>query len=106
MALDTYGAADAIITNPLYTRPLMHALIGHFARILPTWLVIETDWASTKQAAPFMQTCTDIVSIGRLRWFEYHHERQAELCLVPLRRSPFGRAEVSCARVGADIVAH
>ena len=54
LALDTYGDADAIITNPPYTRPLMHALISHFARILPTWLLLETDWASTKQAAPFM----------------------------------------------------
>jgi hypothetical protein len=70
LALDTYGDADAIITNPPYTRPLMHALIGHFARILPTWLLLETDWASTKQAAPFMPSCSDIVSVGRLRWIE------------------------------------
>ena len=31
---------------------------------------VETDWASTKQAAPFMPLCSDIVSVGRLRWFE------------------------------------
>jgi hypothetical protein len=48
----------------------MHALISHFARILPTWLLLETDWASTKQAAPFMPMCADIVSVGRLRWIE------------------------------------
>ena len=48
LMLDTYGHADAIITNPPYTRSLMHALIWHFARILPTWLLLETDWASTK----------------------------------------------------------
>ena len=70
LAVDQYGAADAIITNPPYTRSLMHALIEHFARILPSWLLLETDWAATKQAAPFMPTCTDIVSIGRLRWIE------------------------------------
>jgi hypothetical protein len=70
LTLNTYGDADAVITNPPYTRPLMHALIGHFARILPTWLLLETDWASTKQAAPFMPMCTDIVSVGRLRWIE------------------------------------
>src|SRR5262249_20061992 len=50
--------------NPPYTRPLMHALIWHFARILPTWLLLETDWASTQQAAPFMPSCSDIVSVG------------------------------------------
>ena len=106
LALDTYGDADAIITNPPYTRPLMHALISHFARILPTWLLIETDWASTKQAAPFMPSCSDIVSVGRLRWIEgTTMTRHAELCMVSLRRSPLGRAEVSCARVGAGVVA-
>jgi hypothetical protein len=70
LAIDTYGDADAIITNPPYERKVMHALIGHFARIAPAWLLLETDWASTKQAAPFMPSCSDIVSIGRLRWIE------------------------------------
>ena len=106
LALDTYGDADAIITNPPYTRPLMHALIDHFARILPTWLLLETDWASTKQAAPFMPTCTDIVSVGPPALDRRDDdERQAELCLVSVRRSSLGRAEVSCAWVGAGVVA-
>ena len=70
LALDQYGGAQVVITNPPYTRPLMHALIWHFARILPTWLLLETDWASTKQAAPFMPSCSNIVSVGRLRWIE------------------------------------
>jgi len=33
LALDHYGAADAIITNPPYTRHLMHRLIAHFQRL-------------------------------------------------------------------------
>ena len=70
LALEHYGDADAIITNPPYQRPLMHALIQHFARILPTWLLLESDWAYTKQAGAFMPCCSDIVSIGRLRWIE------------------------------------
>jgi hypothetical protein len=65
-----YGDADAIITNPPYERKALHALIGHFARIAPAWLLLETDWAFTKQAAPFMSSCSDIVSVGRLRWIE------------------------------------
>ena len=44
LALDTYGDADAIITNPPYTRELMHRLIAHFQRIAPTWLLIDYDW--------------------------------------------------------------
>jgi hypothetical protein len=70
LAITDYGKVDSIITNPPYQRPLMHALIEHFAHILPTWLLLETDWASTKQAGPFMPRCSDIVSIGRLRWIE------------------------------------
>jgi len=70
LALDQYGGAQVGITNPLYIKPLMHNLIRHFTRILPTWLLLEMDWASTKQAAPFIPSCSDIVSIGRLRWVE------------------------------------
>jgi hypothetical protein len=70
LARDTYNDADAIISNPPYERKTMHAMMAHFTRILPTWLLLETDWASTKQAAPFMPSCSDIVSIGRLRWIE------------------------------------
>jgi hypothetical protein len=67
---DSYGKVDAIITNPPYTRELMHRLISHFQRIAPTWLLLESDWAQTKQAAPFMASCSDIVAIGRLKWIE------------------------------------
>ena len=70
LALDHYGAADAIITNPPYTRELMHGLIAHFQRIAPTWLLLDSDWASTRQAAPFLPYCSDIVAIGRVKWIE------------------------------------
>jgi hypothetical protein len=68
LAADSYGACDSIITNPPYTRDLMHRLIAHFERIAPTWLLLESDWAQTKQSAPFMPSCTDIVAIGRVKW--------------------------------------
>jgi hypothetical protein len=48
-----YGGADVIVTNPPYSRGLMHKLIAHFERIVPTWLLLDSDWASTRQAAPF-----------------------------------------------------
>jgi hypothetical protein len=70
LAVKSYGAVDAIITNPPYTRDLMHRLIAHFQAIAPTWLLIDADWAHTKQAAPFMPGCSDIVSIGRVKWIE------------------------------------
>ena len=51
----------------------MHALISHLRdRIALADVAARsiTHWASTKQAAPFMPMCTDIVSVGRLRWIE------------------------------------
>ena len=70
LATDRYGGAVAIITNPPYTRHLMHRLIEHFQRILPTWLLLDADWAPTKQAAPYLTCCSDIVAIGRVKWIE------------------------------------
>lgn len=70
LATADYGDPDAIITNPPHTRPLMHALIQHFEKVVPTWLLIDLDWAATKQARPFLLSCTDIVIIGRVRWIE------------------------------------
>jgi hypothetical protein len=66
---DDYGAADMIISNPPWTRDQMHRLIAHFQNIRPTWLLLDADWAHTKQAAPFLPSCSDIVAIGRVKWF-------------------------------------
>jgi hypothetical protein len=70
LAVDSYGKVDSIISNPPYTREVMHRLIAHFQRIAPTWLLLEWDWASTRQSAPFMPSCSDIVAVGRLKWIE------------------------------------
>jgi hypothetical protein len=63
-----YGNADAIITNTPWKRPILHALLEHFMEITPTWLLIDQDWACTKQAIPYLASCTDILPIGRLIW--------------------------------------
>jgi hypothetical protein len=70
LALDDYGAADVIISNPPWSRGPMHRLIAHFQNIRPTWLLLDADWAQTKQAAPFLPSCSDIVAIGRVKWME------------------------------------
>jgi len=70
LELNHYGAADAIITNPPYTRELMHRLIEHFQDIAPTWLLLDADWKQTRQAAPYLPHCSDVVAIGRVKWIE------------------------------------
>jgi len=57
-----------IITNPPWSRPVLHQMITHFSSLKPTWLLFDADWMHTKQSIPYMDLCTDIVSVGRLKW--------------------------------------
>jgi hypothetical protein len=59
-----------IITNPPWTRGLLHPLIQHFAGQHDTWLLFDADWAHTIQARPYLAFCERIVSAGRIRWME------------------------------------
>lgn len=71
-ALETtdFGDIDAIITNPPWTREILHRMIKHFQSIAPTWLLFDADWSHTKQSAPYIDQCSHIVAVGRLRWIE------------------------------------
>jgi hypothetical protein len=60
--------ADAIITNPPWTRQLLHPLIDRFMRLRPTWLLFDADWIHTRQAAGYLQHCATVVSVGRVKW--------------------------------------
>jgi len=62
------GAADMFITNPPWTRSILHPLIVHLSDQAPTWLLFDANWANTKQARPFMARCRKIVAVGRLKW--------------------------------------
>lgn len=57
-----------IITNPPWTRELLHPMILHFRTILPTWLLFDADWMHTIQAAPLIDLCSKVVSVGRVKW--------------------------------------
>lgn len=58
------------IENPPWTRQILHPLILHLSRLHPTWLCFDADWAHTKQAAPYLEHCRMVVSIGRVKWQE------------------------------------
>lgn len=62
--------ADVIITNPPWTRRLLHELIRVFQAIRTTWLLFDADWAQNVEAAPLLRHCSHIVPIGRSYWFE------------------------------------
>lgn len=63
-----FQGADAIVTNPPWSRHVLHPMIERFSDILPTWLLFDADWVHTKQAAPYIDYCSTIVSVGRLKW--------------------------------------
>jgi hypothetical protein len=91
LAIGSYGDIDAIITNTPWKRPVLHAMIGHFVRIAPVvWLLIDQDWACTKQAIPHLPCCTDILPIGRLIWIPGGDARLGQRRLVSLRHPPHG----------------
>lgn len=59
-----------IITNPPWTRQILHPMIEHLSSLSPTWLLLDADWMHTKQARPYLKYCAKIVSIGRVSWME------------------------------------
>ena len=65
---DADADVDLFVTNPPWSRPILHRLIVHLSAIRPTWLLFDADWMHTKQAAPFLEYCRKIVSVGRVKW--------------------------------------
>lgn len=61
--------ATHIITNPPWTRPILHNLINKFTAMRPTWLLFDADWAHTVQARHYMPYCNMMISVGRVKWF-------------------------------------
>lgn len=59
---------DYVITNPPWTRDILHSMIITFSDLLPTWLLFDSDWIHTSQSSPFQSRIRKIVSVGRLRW--------------------------------------
>lgn len=59
---------DYIITNPPWNRKILHPMIHHFRKLRPTWLLLDADWAFTKQSSEYMKYCEKFVAVGRLKW--------------------------------------
>lgn len=62
------SGAQMFVTNLPWTRELLHPLIDHLTKLLPLWTILDSDWAHTGQAAPYIDRCARIVSLGRVQW--------------------------------------
>lgn len=61
---------DCFITNPPWTRELLHPIISNLRQQKPTWLLFDANWCFTKQARDYLCYCSKIVTIGRVKWIE------------------------------------
>jgi hypothetical protein len=69
LAEESFGDADAIVSNPPWTRNLLHPLIEHFMACGKiAWLLFDANWAWTQQSAGLLDRCSDILPTHRLRW--------------------------------------
>lgn len=59
---------DFLITNPPWDRSILHPMIEHFRNRIYTWLLFDADWMHTKQASPYLKHCSQIISVGRVKW--------------------------------------
>lgn len=67
---DTVHKGHCYITNPPWSRAVLHPIIENLARDMPTWLLFDADWMHTKQAVPYLPWLCKIVSVGRVKWIE------------------------------------
>lgn len=64
----TWTRDGEFITNPPWSRDVLHPLIDHLRVQKPTWMLLDADWMHTKQAVPYLKNCLYIVSVGRVKW--------------------------------------
>jgi hypothetical protein len=62
--------AQFFITNPPWTRSILHPMIMHLASIKPTWLLFDADWMHNLSSLPYLKHCKMIVSTPRIKWIE------------------------------------
>lgn len=69
--------AEAIITNPPFSRDILLDLIEHLSSLKDTWLLLPADLMHNVYFGPYMEKCTTVISIGRLCWFPKDGKRVA-----------------------------
>ena len=93
-ARTTKYKTDAImfITNPPWSRKLLHPIIENLRNQLPTWLLFDSAWMFTAQSASYMKYCKVVIPVGRLRWIPGTNMDGKDDCAWYL----FDKYEASC----------
>ncbi len=59
---------EYFISNPPWTREILHPIIENLRKQKPTWLLFDSDWMFTAQSNSYMQYCKLVLPVGRLIW--------------------------------------
>jgi len=98
MTRSNLAGADYIITNPPWSRHILHAMIDRLASLAPTWLLFDADWMFTKQSEPYMDRCQMIVAVGRVKWIAGSKYTGKDNCAWYLFNKPMGNPTVFVGR--------
>jgi hypothetical protein len=67
---EDYGAPlFQFVTNPPWTREVLHAILVNLSDQATTWLLMDADWMHLACAKPYLNRLRVIVSVGRVQWF-------------------------------------
>jgi hypothetical protein len=86
LACESFSAP--VITNPPWSRGVLHPMIAHFMQAAPVaWLLFDSDWSHTRQSTALIKHCSLILPIGRVKWIPgtEHAGLQCRLVPVPAR---------------------
>lgn len=59
---------DFFITNPPWTRKILHAIIKNLSNQRPTWVLFDGEWCFTKQSKDFRDRLRRVVPTYRIKW--------------------------------------
>ena len=62
--------SDVVITNPPYSKEILFPLMEHFRKYKAAWLLLNADFIHNIGSAPYLEYCSMIVSVGRIKWIE------------------------------------
>jgi hypothetical protein len=63
-----WGDKWVFVTNPPWTRTVLHPIIENLSNQATTWLLFDADWMHCKQAIPYLPRLRQVVSVGRVKW--------------------------------------
>lgn len=95
--------ADMFITNPPWTRDILHPMIERLSDCKPTWLLFDADWVHTLKSVPFLPRLRKIVAVGRVKWIEDSKYSGKDNVAWHLFDKPNGSLPVF---VGQNLVSH